>query len=162
MSVKLRTTLRNLELHFWWEVPHGAERIAFRNPLAARSFLARLVAEGHSRALHRLAADRFPASQRDDAMVLDGLAALLASGHLRIAASPFDRLTSWDIEEREEPVVEARRPTPPPEEERPVEEALPPEPVDQVVQANALKRAAKQGAPFCEECERAKRAAATR
>ncbi len=61
----------------------------------------------------------------------------------------------------EEPPPEL--PPPPPPRARPAPEpvapepALPPEPVDQDSQAETLKAAAEQGAPFCEECAKAKR-----
>jgi hypothetical protein len=61
----------------------------------------------------------------------------------------------------EEPPPEL--PPPPPPRARPAPEpaapepALPPEPVDQDSQAQTLQAAAEQGAPFCEECAKAKR-----
>lgn len=60
----------------------------------------------------------------------------------------------------EEPLPEL---PPPPPRARPAPEPaapepdLPPEPVDQDSQAQTLQAAAEQGAPFCEECVKAKR-----
>jgi len=63
--------------------------------------------------------------------------------------------------ERDEPPPELPPPPPPrprPEPEpAPPEPDLPPEPVDQEFQAQTLQAASEQGAPFCEECAKARR-----
>ncbi|HYO97258.1 MAG TPA: hypothetical protein VER33_22260 [Polyangiaceae bacterium] len=67
------------------------------------------------------------------------------------------------LQEREALTPDAPPPAPrraPAPEPLSPEPSLPPERVDQELQAETLRMAAEQGVPFCEECEKARRGAA--
>lgn len=158
MIVDIDNRLGGLRLCFWWEPSSGGERLAFDDRSFAKRFLARLDAAGHGIAMRRLAAAGFAASRLDDGELYEQLAAWLVTGHVRVERRRVEPLFTRDGDEVEEAPVEARRiERPRPEEpEAATDEPLPPDTVDSLVQALALRRAAQDGQPFCEECEKQK------
>ncbi|APR83456.1 Hypothetical protein A7982_08805 [Minicystis rosea] len=158
MSIKVRDGLGVLELHFWWENAGTSDRIWPRDPQAARAILARLSASGHEPMLRRLAREHLSVDRIDVGDLLETMASWLVKGKLRIARAPIPPLPARDLEGEEPPAPPPlwRAPEPEKEAPAPIEEALPPEEVDGLAQARALILAAQSGAPFCEQCVRAK------
>jgi hypothetical protein len=151
--------LHATELYFAWEAPGVGERVRLDDRFVARSFLARLHARGDGLALRRLAASQLAGARLDDAELLDQLAGWIASGRIRIAVSSKIPLSTTGDEEAIAPAPELPWDAPSPMEPVAlVEEAMPPASTDMQLQAQALREAAREGVPFCEECEKLKKA----
>ncbi len=157
MSVKINGGFQEMEFYFSWEPRGAGKRLMIDDRFAARSMLARLHARGDGLMLRRLALSPFPGASLDDNALLDQLAGWIASGKIRIAVAPMMPLSSVGEEGEAAPYTpEVPWNTPAPmEPEVFVEEPLPPVSTDMRLQAEALKHAAKDGKPFCEECEKA-------
>ena len=152
MSLRLRSGSRVVRLSLRDDEAAG-ERILLRDRATARAFFAGLVREGHGRALRSLVGARdpvSPVSRADDAQLVDRLASLAGSGALWAARVRLEDLPYTPPGEEEPSVILGPAPEAAPEEEATA--------VDQLAQVATLIAAAKQGAPFCEECERRKRA----
>jgi hypothetical protein len=151
--------------------------LVFRDNSSALDFLlgiaaAPLVMQALRLALSEVGPTR-PPTRMTDRAVLDQLAWRLVAGTIRIGVTlvgpPVVRdstaaASSPPAAEAPPPVDRAPAPpaaerdgeAPPPS----VVEPLIPTAVDPRVQANSMRRAARQGKPFCEECEKARRARA--
>jgi hypothetical protein len=136
----------------------AATRVRFADRQAALRFLRGVVAGDPAglRALRRTLA-ALPAQSDSD--VLEALAAALASSRLRVYARPRVRPVFARRDPIEAPVEPVFDPPPvaPVSVEAPPPE-LPPEFLEPATQAQALREAAADGVPFCEECEKARRA----
>lgn len=159
MSLVLHAGGAPLIAFWWWEPPARGARLAFTSRAEARAFLARLRAEPEgARGLRRLLASRQGAtpSRLDDGEVIEQLAHLLSAGQLRSAAKAREPLTACDegAEESEPPRFLVAAPPPVVEVARAVAPVTFEETIDAEVLAAALKEAARQGVPFCEECHK--------
>lgn len=105
-------------------------------------------------AMRRILAPRVDASQLDDKNLVKTVLKLVENGSL-ILTWHSRRLYAPHVPEAETPV---EAPPPVPQQTRAAEEEPEgfPEDHDQAAQAQALQQAAKTGAPFCEECEKAR------
>jgi hypothetical protein len=94
-----------------------------------------------------------------DEQLLDQLAGWIASGTIRIAVAAKIPLSSWGDEREIVPAPELPWNAPSPIEPAVAEEedALPLASVDMAAQAAVLREAARDGVPFCEECEKLKK-----
>jgi hypothetical protein len=152
--------LQATDLYFWWEPKGSGERVVLSDHHAARAYLARLDTRGNAAALRRLAAsDPLTAPRIEAGALLDQLATWLVSGKLRLAVSSLPPLWARDGDVAETPPPEIPWDAPAPEDPRRIEQldALPPDTVDMLLQAAVLKKAAREGIPFCEECEKKKK-----
>jgi hypothetical protein len=156
VSVQVYGGLQRMELYFWWEQPRRGVRVPLGDRFAARALLARLQAQGSAPALRRLAGEQPLAARLGEDELLAQLADWIVAGTLRVAVWSDEHLWAKDGEEEEPPapelpwIVQAEEPV------APVEEPLRDD-LDQVAMAEVLREAAKEGVPFCEECEKAKR-----
>ena len=109
---------------------------------------------GACSALRRILAPRIDAAHLDDKALVRTMLKLVENGSL-ILTWHSRRLYAPHVPEAEVP-VEAPEPV---QQRAVVEQEEPegfPEDHDQIAQAQALQQAARTGAPFCEECEKAK------
>jgi hypothetical protein len=162
MSFVLRAGSAPVVAFWWWEHPTAGRRLAFATRAEARACLARLGTRPEDvRCLRHMLAYRLaaPVSRLDDFEVLDQLAHLLAAGQLRLAALPRENLAARDGAAEQKPALpppNAARRAAPEEVQRPVEPPTFSDALDAELLAAAMKEAARQGVPFCEECEKAK------
>lgn len=142
-----------------------ARRLTFRDERAALLFLRQLVAvdgEGYARVRRLLREQRFAtrALRFDDDSVLHTLAAHIASSELLVHATdePLVRYHFPEpVEEAAPAPIEVAAVAPEPEPPPPV---TPAEFEDVEAQVAALRQAAEEGMPFCEECQKAREQAA--
>jgi hypothetical protein len=156
VSVTLHERLSTFELHWWWERPEAGEVIAFHDHLAARAFLGRLGARSdHTAALRRFVSGHLQPARLDDPSFFDQLSFWLASGRMRVAAARVARLAGREGKiEALQDVVPWDAPAP--RDDAPIAPAAE-SPLDEAAQAAVLRSAAKQGVPFCAECEKARK-----
>ena len=123
----------------------------------ARKILSGLFADPKAKAaLSKLPGDLGETAQLDDEALLAKLEGLIVAGRLLIGSDHLLGRSGLDAEspatpERPSAAPAAQPTTRAPEEERPTFQPR----HDGAAQAGALRAAAEQGTPFCEECERA-------
>lgn len=94
------------------------------------------------------------ASQMTDAEVIERLATQITAHRLYVYVEPLRRATNTVAEQPQ--TEEALGPAPPPAVEEPADDTL-----DVPAQVAVMREAAREGKPFCEECEKARLEAAS-
>ncbi len=152
----------------WHQAVPGGAALRPGDPLAARQWAAAHIGDdaamGGLRTMALLLADSTDWSRHDDHAVADQIAAACASGHL-VVLPRWGRPTMYRL-------IPALAPAPPPAPPAPAPTpraapATPPPPVettfspdlDVAAMVAVLQQAAQDGVPFCEECDKARRAA---
>ncbi len=166
MSVTLRSSTGVIEVHWWFEAARdGRSRLPFQDRQYARAFLGRIgEGAGNLAVLRRFAADRLstPSIRVEDTALLDELAWWVVSGRVRVAAHlPELRGMATAAEEAPAPQIAWDAPVPTEEAAPVVEPPTFPTDIDAPAIAAAMREAAREGVPFCEQCMR-KRLAAKR
>ncbi len=160
MSVTLRGATGLVEVHWWWEAPHeGRRAVPLGDRTRARALLGRLGERPDNlAALRRFAREHLAnASTRvEDTALLDQVAWWVVGGRVRVAAQPPVLHGLYVAEQEAAPAKEVAWDAPPPESAPAVEPPTFGTDIDGPAIAAAMRQAAQDGVPFCEQCLRKK------